>query len=327
MALVITDGSGRDLRELEGATFDLAYGSDENDWSLTVDTSSDVRMAPGARIYLEGTEYGGVYDGREVDTGEHEITYTGRTWSGILTMRVLVPDPRTSYITYDCDANRLIERVVDRLSLGDIFCAAPQDSGIALTGRFDRYADAYSGLRKALAAAGAKLKMRYDGSRVTLYAAPVASYTGDKALDADEVTLKIAQDRGCVNHLVCAGAGTLQNRLEVHLYADRKHNISRTQSLFGVDEVAEFYDYSNAGAQDLLEKGIERLRDLQEKSEQVEVTIDSSTELDIGDIVGASDPETGYSVDATVSKKIVTIEGTVPQIQYKATTSAVVSVL
>lgn len=326
MALVMTDGAGRDVRELEGVTFDLAYGYDENSWSLTVDTSSDVRLEQGARIYLEGTEYGGVYDGREVDTEESEITYTGRTWSGILAMRVLVPDRGSDYLTYSCDANRLIEQVIERLSLGALFRAEETDSGMAASGRFDRYADAYSGLRKALAAAGAKLRMAYDGSRVTLSAVPIEYYTEGRALDADEVTLKIEQDRGCVNHLVCAGSGELRDRLEVHLYADREHNISRTQTLFGVDEVAEFYDYSNASHSDLLERGIARLRDLQKGSERIKLEIDSDRELDIDDVVEGTDPETGYRVNAAVSKKIVSVSGPETQVQYEATAAAVVNV-
>lgn len=326
MALVITDGKGHDTRELEGVTFELAYGSDENDWELTLDTASDVRLETRARIYVEGTEYGGVYDGREVDTDEKTITYTGRTWSGILARRFLVPDRGSDYITYRQDANRLIEWVIARLGLGDLFRARPQSSGILVAGQFDRYIDAYSGLCKALGGSAAKLKMTYDGDHVELYAEPLVSYTGDRALDADEVALRITQLRGCVNHLICIGKGELRDRIEIHLFADRKHNISRTQTIFGVDEVAEVYDYSNAEEAELLEKGIEKLRELQKESEAVEVTIASERELDIGDVVGALDPETGSSVTASVDKKIVTVEDGIPEVTYKASTSATVSI-
>lgn len=326
MALVITDSQGRDVRELEGATFDLAYGSDENNWEMTLSTLCDIRLENRARVYLEGTEYGGIYDSRKVNTEKHEITYSGRTWSGVLAGKRLVPDRGSDYISFKCDANTLIAMVISRTSLEGLFRARPEPSNIIVSGRFDRYTDAYSGLCKALSAAGAKLKMLYDGSRVEAWAGPIRKLVDGQALDADEISLKISQNRGVVNHLVCAGQGVLADRIEVHLYADRAHNISRAQSLFGVDEVADFYDYSNASAEDLLEKGIEKLRDLQTKSESVEVTISSAQELDIGDLVGATDPETGYAVTANVSKKIVTLEGSDVQIEYKATTAATVSV-
>ena len=326
MALVITDKAGQDLRELEDVDFDLAYGSEENDWELVIDTASDIRLEPRARIYMEGTESIGIYDGREVDTGEKTITYTGRTWSGVLASRFLIPDTGSDYITYQQDANRLIEWVITRLGLGEFFRARTSDAGIVVTGRFDRFADGYAGLCKALSSGGAKLKAIYDGERVELYALPVARYTEGEALDADEITLVIKQNRGCVNHLICAGKGELRDRIVVHLYADRKHRISRTQTLFGVDEVAEFYDYSNAEEADLLEKGIAKLQEYQETSEMVEVTINSERELDIGDVVGATDPETGLAATATVTKKIVTSDGETWTAEYKASAAATVSI-
>lgn len=327
MALVITDKAGNDVREIEGVTFDFAYGSDENEWELTIDAASDIRLEPRARIYLEGTDYVGIYDGRKVDTEEQEITYSGRTWTGVLATRFLVPDRGSDYITYNCDANRLIELVITRLGLGSLFKVSPGDSGIRVSGRFDRYIDGYSGLCKALNAAGAKLIALYDGEYIDLWAAPVVSYTGDRALDADEIALKIEQTRGCVNHLICAGKGELKDRIELHLYADRKHNISKSQTLFGIDEIAEFYDYSNADATELLERGVERLLKLQEDGERVELAIQSDRLLDIGDIVEGLDPETGAAVTARVSKKIVTIDGSKPEVEYKAVTSATVGVL
>lgn len=326
MALVITDSAGRDIRELEGATFELAYGSDENDWELVVDTASDIRLERRARIYLEGTEYGGIYDGREVDTDEKTITYTGRTWTGIWAHRCLVPDKGSDYITFRQDANRLIEWVIQRLGLGSLFRARATDAGVLVSGRFDRYAYAYPGICKALSASKAKLMMAYDGERVEVWAEPIGDYTGESELDADEVALKVKQDRGVPNHLVCAGKGELRNRVEVHLFADRKHNISRTQTLFGLDEIEEFYDYTNADEAELLEKGIEKLQELQEASEEIEVTINSDRKLDIGDLVQGNDPETGCAVIAKISKKIVSIVGEEPEVQYKATAAATVSV-
>ena len=305
MDVITTDAQMRDLSPLSGYELDVAFGSDENSFQLTCSVD-DRPIEDGAHIYAEGTEYGGINDAQETDTAEGVIRYSGRSWHGVLAAKRLLPDPGEDYLGFEGEANEVLAFLIARVGLSDLFEASTDDSGIRVVGRFDRYTDAYSGICKMLTASGAKLKMACVGPRVRVWAAPIGDYSADGP-DSDRNSLIIKRYALCTNHLVCAGTGELRDRVELHLYADREHNVSQTQTLFGADEITAFYDYSNAEADELLEQGIEKLKELQE-ADSVELTLDPTREYDIGDIVGGSDPHTGLRVTARVSKKIVTVE-------------------
>lgn len=306
MDVIATDATGRDLSPLSGCVLDVAFGADENRWELTCSTEGRL-LEGGSYVYVEGTEYGGILDWRDVDSGSGVIRYGGRSWHGVLVSRILMPDKGQDYLVYKGEANAVLGQLIARLGLGDLFIASAEPSGIQVSGRFDRYIDAYSGIRKMLGSSGAKLLISFDGGRATLQAAPIGDYSADGP-DTDRNALEIKQCMRCVNHLVCAGTGELRDRVEVHLYADKDGNVSQTQTYFGEDEITAFYDYTNADTEELIESGTEKLRDLQE-ADTVELTLDPAREYDIGDIVGGADPETGTYATATVAKKIAKISG------------------
>ena len=111
----------------------------------------------------------------------------------------------------------------------------------------------------------------------------------------------------------------LEARVVVHWYADAKGNVSQTQSLRGVDEITQVYDYSNAETAELNQKTCEKLQDLQSEGEvKVAVHEDSGIVFDVGDTVTARDNLTGITVNATISKKIVKVSGGVMSVDYEA---------
>ena len=61
---------------------------------------------------------------------------------------------------------------------------------------------------------------------------------------------------------MCLGKGELAQRTVIDLYADESGNVSKTQSMFGIDEVERAYDYSSAEDADLEQEGIKRLKEL-----------------------------------------------------------------
>ena len=111
-----------------------------------------------------------------------------------------------------------------------------------------------------------------------------------------------------MNHLICLGSGQLEERLVVHLYADAEGNISRTQTQFGLDEVASIYEYSNVSTEEeLVESGTDKFKSLL-ASDEISIDIDTDADTyDVGDVVGSYDYITGLSASAKVAKKIVTI--------------------
>ena len=90
MDLIYTDATREEVGVLPNPELDLAFGEDENDFALTLKLSHD-RLEKNCTFYADGTEIGGIVDGMEVDTAEKTITYTGRSWHGILASKVVEP--------------------------------------------------------------------------------------------------------------------------------------------------------------------------------------------------------------------------------------------
>lgn len=311
----MADASGRDLAAMVDCELDLAFGADENDLTLTVAPG----WAPpaGGYCYVDGTEYGGTIDSvtSEVDdSGARVVTCSGRTWHGILAGKRLVPDAGQSHLRATGPAQAALRSLIARTGLQGLF-SAPDEAGEGTVDHtFERFCDAYSGIRAMLAASGLKLVMRRESGVVVLGARPVTDWSA--RVDSDQMDFSVTRTARRVNHLVCAGTGEMEDREVLHLYADADGEVSRTQSLFGVDEIAALYDCSNADEAQLLEDGTKRLREMQGQGE-VEVAAHDDLDFDVGDLVSGRDWSTGTVVTAEVTKKCVTVSGGVATYSYE----------
>lgn len=318
--LIATDARHRDMLAIRDCTLDLAFGEDENDFELAVH-DSDVRLEAGAFVYVDGTEYGGIIDstGSSLESNVAAVAYEGRTWHGLLASRVIQPPSGQDYRTVSGDATDCIQQVIDHIGLGEVMTTSPaRASGLTVSGyKFDRYTDAYAGLKKMLESCGGKLHMVYDSGMMRLSAMPVATYGG---VDSDLIDYSYDRDWHPVNHLICLGTGEGKDRVVVHLYADTEGAVSETQSLTGLDEVQAVYDYSNADRDELLEKGREKLEALQAQG-GVDVRIHDGLDLDIGDLVASHDRLSGIDVTAQVTKKIVKLAHGVLTVSYECGTA------
>lgn len=318
--LIATDANHRDLLAIRDCTLDLAFGSDENDFQLTVH-EPDASLEAGAFVYVDGTEYGGIIDstGSSLDDGVPTVTWEGRTWHGLLASRIIQPSSGQDYWTVSGDATDCIQQVIDHIGLSGVMTTSPaRASGLTVSGyKFDRYTDAYAGLKKMLESCGGKLHMAYDSGMLRLSAMPVATYGG---VDSDLIDYSYDRDWHPVNHLICLGTGEGKDRVVVHLYADGNGEVSQTQSITGLDEVQAVYDYSNADRDELLEKGREKLEALQAQG-GVDVRIHDGLDLDIGDIVASHDRLSGIDVTAQVTKKIVKLAHGVLTVSYECGTA------
>lgn len=172
MDLIYTNSRGEELGVIENYSLDMAYGSSENDFALTVPRGQKM-IEDGAYIYMEqsedgktvGTEYGGIVDSITTDTSTNKVIYEGRTWHGILANSVIEPDEGYSYYEVDGDANDVIGKILKKLGLTDFFYVEEVESGITISQyEFDRYTNAYTGLMKMLSTANAKMKLRYNSN-------------------------------------------------------------------------------------------------------------------------------------------------------------------
>ena len=313
MVLVVHDQELGDVRELSDFSLDLAFGSDENAFDLECDAA----YAPeeGQFVFIDGTEYGGVVDEASYEAGRDAsgtVTCKGRTWHGILAGKRLLPDSSSGYLSVSGKAGDVLASLIGRMGLSGLFFAASDDSQVAYT--FERFCDGYSGLKALAKANGRKVAMRRRGGMVELSLPPVVDYANK--VDSDLLDFTLTSVHRCVNHLVCAGTGELEDRAVVHFFADAAGNVSHTQTLFGVDEIAALYDYSNADEAKLEEEGRKKLKEMQTQG-SVEVDAHDDIDVDVGDVISARDNAHGRTVTATVAKKVVKVSRGVATYAYE----------
>lgn len=301
-----TDSRRTDAGVLLGASLNVEWGDSGNDFELSVDISSPVRLDDGALVYVEGTEWGGVVDAREASATDGLMRYTGRSWHGVLRDRILCPDAGADYLSVSGEANSVLLSLVSRMGLGDVMTVSAAQSGISVRHRFDRYTDAYSGIRAMLAASGARLGISYDSraGRAVLSAVNVADWSDGPTSDTADVDVKRVGRP--YNHLICLGSGELRNRVVQHWYADADGRVSSKQSLFGIDERATVYDYTNASAEQLSQDGPKKLAEYQ-TADVLEATLGFDGSYAVGDVVPGVDEDTGTEVSVTVGTVDVTV--------------------
>ncbi|WP_443657095.1 hypothetical protein [Ellagibacter isourolithinifaciens] len=313
MVLVVHDPERGDLRELLDFELDLAFGSDENAFELTC--AEGLAPAEGQLVFVDGSEYGGVVDEASYEAGREAtgtVTCKGRTWHGVLAGKRLLPDSGSGYLSVSGKAGDVLASLVGRMGLSGLFSAAPDDTAVSYT--FERFCDGYSGLKALAKANGRKVAMRRKGGKVEISLPPAVDYASK--VDSDLLDFTLTSVHRCVNHLVCAGTGELEDRAVVHFYADAAGNVSHTQSLFGVDEIAALYDYSNADEEKLEEEGRKKLQEYQTQG-SVEVEAHDDIDVDVGDVISARDNAHGRTVTATVAKKIVNVSRGVATYSYE----------
>lgn len=272
MDLIIADANGIDQGVLCGYTLDVAFGSDENDFQLTVPVSQH-SLSAGCRWYLEdvqdgqctGTEYGGIVDSIATDTGAQTVAYGGRTWHGVLEGRAIQPDSGQDYLYVAGDAHEILRMLIERMGLTELFAAPDENSEVQIAGyQFPRYVMGYSGICDMLHKNGGKLAMAHIGQKVVLSAVPYCDYSNDEEWDSSQIDFSMTQCFRPVNHLICLGQGDLKDRAVIHLFTDEGGGVQpyavtdqpvqdsdyilddSQQVLFGLDEVCDVYDYSSA---------------------------------------------------------------------------------
>lgn len=228
----VVDGQILDLGVLNNYEFDLSFGESENDFKLTAPMDG-THFHENQIIYIAGTEYGGVIDAIEVDTETLMMTYTGRTWHGILENKILYPPKGYDYMFVQGDANEVLAELLERMNItaGDenelynepvypIITAKNTLSGIyveaRVTSESGNYAHGYSFIRDLLYQFGAKPKIT-DG---VIEAVEYCDYSNDDDFLADTDQFKAKRAYNSLNRLHCMGQGDLRDRYVIDLYLD-----------------------------------------------------------------------------------------------------------
>lgn len=300
--IVMARPDGRDERMTSSCALSLAYGSDENSFKL--ETSPREAPSEGWRVYVDGTPWGGIVDKVKASNGRDgspRVVCSGRTWQGILAGRRLTPRAGSARLGAHGEAGEALASLVADLGLDGLFEVERSPDPVSY--EFERFTDAYSGIREMLASSGLKLVLKSIQGHVLMRADKVEAIE----VDGSRIGVEVERVHRCVNHLVCAGTGELEDRIVIDLYADAEGNVSETQSLFGVDEIEAYYDYNNADEAELRDSGAEKLKGMQSHG-AVSVRFPDGIEAEVGDVLSGIDDALGVSAAAPVVKKVVKIE-------------------
>lgn len=264
MELIYTDENKKDIGVLKAASFDLAYGVDENNFEVSVPKKNHCCFA-GSVIYIEGEEYGGIVDSIKLNTRDDMITYKGRSFHGILNSKIIEPPNGADYLVLSGDANVVLSRLISLLDLQELFIAESNPCGIIVASyRMDRYIKGYDGIRKMLSAFNAKLKVNWEGEYIKLSVHHIIDFSKSEFLIDTSTDMSIEKQYNTLNHIIGLGKGDLSQRKVIHIFTDKNGNIMpyahtdnptknsdyildrRNQQLLGKSEVCDVYDLSNA---------------------------------------------------------------------------------
>lgn len=147
MLPIITDKHREDIGYADGIRLDLEVG-DTNDFELKTDIRSEIDY--GSIIYMPGTEYGGLLEDREVSTKKQEITWTGYTFRGLLTQKIVEPPRGEDHLVLNGEINTVLKGLIGE-QFGDLFTVEEANTGITLKNwKVDRYATLYDAIMKIL---------------------------------------------------------------------------------------------------------------------------------------------------------------------------------
>ena len=299
-SVVVMNASGKALRQTDDWSADIAYGADEQ--RFTISHLAGPPLSAHMRWQVDGTALAGIVDTvcpSVAEDGGSSVSYKGRTVQGVLAGKVLVPPSGQTHLTATGDLNDCIRQVVQSCGLSGYLAVPSTASGFEVSGyQYRRFVDAYTGLRMLCASAGARLSFLATGSGIELSAVSATTY-GD--IPSERVAFNAERAYRPCNHMVGLGSGEGAARQVVHWYADASGNLSQTQTLTGVAEVAETYDYS--GSDDLSADTKAKLAELQGQGTFTAALPDDAG-IDVGDRVTAYDSTTGIGVEAQVTKVI-----------------------
>lgn len=317
--LIVADSDGNELRYLDYESYDFEVGDDENSFQVVIKRHEYKTIPKSGRIYIPGTEYGGLF--RELDTSTKNDTISpgGITWRGMMQRKIIEPPTGADYATDTGELNAIVKAKVEAAFPG-LFTGATESTGVTVTNfQYERYCTMEKGLSKLLKSKGYRLNIEYSQVQkmVVVTAVPIENYSESVEFSSDMRTNYTMHMQGDgVNHLICLGNGELRDRVVYHLYVDQNGNIGTTQYYTGIDEIAEVYDYAGAELEDLIQAGTEQLQELMNDN-RFEIVVDPSMEIAVGDIVGGRDYLSGMKMTAPITGKIVKWAKGFRTIEYK----------
>ena len=312
--MIVLDADLHEIGEIE-TDIDIEYGTSEDSTNDFEVTDAQMKNVSAGGFYIPGTEIGGLFDYIKINSDADFCVYRGFTWRGLLKNAIIMPDVGEDYKVVSGEANTVISNMLSGL-FGGIFTVSTEDSGLTLSNyQFPLYINLLDGIEGMLEKFDYKLRITaqkvasHSPIQILIEAVPAVQVSGTYNQD-NGISMSFVIDNMGINHLICGGAGELQDRMIRHLYINANGDISSTQYYFGLDERTAFYDYPNAESEDdLIEYGMQQLKELA-SSKQLTMKAPEQFNLEIGDKVRGVFPDGTEIISPIVSKIYKISDGT-----------------
>lgn len=272
------------------------------------------------KIYVPGTEFGGIIGQMITTTSLDYVELKGWTWRGKLYNKIIEPPVGHDYKKVSGELNSVLKMIIEPEFEG-LFVVSEISTGVTISNyQFPLRCHMLDGLEDMLKSVGYKLKIsqkREQGAPayVLVEAVPIIDYSSKIEMSQDsQLSFTMDDYRDGINHLIAGGKGELQEREIIHLYLQKDGSIGDAPFYTGIHENEEFYDNTAAETtEELRKQAIERFKEITSKK-TFNMDIESlGIDVEIGDIVGGRDYLTGLYMAKPIANIIynVTDEGVV----------------
>lgn len=325
MVIQLADKYGYQIKALLDASLDLEVNDGERDFELSVPLSTyDGKIQAGCRIFVEGTEFGGIIGETYTNTALNELTFRGYTWRGLLEKKLILPPDGEDYYVASGYMHNILGELLSECYLDSLFKIGAGVTAMISSHQFERFCTLRAGIEKLFKNVGCRMNISYNVGQpnergwVEISAVPIVDYSDQIELSQDsQLNFRMTDKRNGVNHLVVGGKGELQERNILHLYVQEDGTIGDTQYYYGADEVVAFYENTSTETEDLMSASIEQLEKLMNKK-TFEMDVETlDIDVAVGDIVGGRDYITGMYMKKPLENIVVKISNGTIQKEYK----------
>lgn len=319
--MILLDEQFHELGEVE-SDLDVEVGTSEESTNDFEFISNRLFSENTAGFYVPGTEIGGMIEYTKEKTDEDVATLRGYTWRGLLSQAGPILAPAgDDYMTVSGEANSVIATLLSGV-LGDFFAVSTAASGCTITSyQFPLYINYLDGIEGMLETYGYRLKITADKVasnqpiQVKLEAVEAQLVKGTFNTD-NGIPMTFETNNMGINHLVCGGAGELQQRMIIDLYIDNNGAVSQTPYYTGYKERIAFFDYPNAeSSDDLIAEGTKELLSLA-SSKKLTLEAPEDYELEVGDLIQGLFPD-GTIIQSPIVQKVYKISNGIVSEEYK----------
>lgn len=320
MGLMYTNKNKEIQNFLVGASLDVENG-ENNSIQLSMAIEDFTLITENCYVFdNDFPQFGGRLDKVTVNTANESVTWSGRSFAGILDEKIVVPPVGQSYLTINGSFGRVINQLLSLTGLDDVFYTDLLDTETGTESyKINRYVSVLSALKSIADSLDFSLKIVYNkNERKILISANERKTAGvGEELNSDQFSFSVEKDYRKVNFLICLGSGELAERTVVYLHYNEETDSIEEVSEYLSDTIQAVYDYSNAESrEELINSGVERFKELR-NTENIDISPPEDSVYNVGDNISAKENNTGIVIVKTVKKIIYVSDGETTSIRYE----------